>query len=293
MASRLHACQRNPSRNPATTVTRRSLPGYRSPRRIDSRFDVRPRPVRPPGARARRRQSATASSQSSTALLRAAYVLVRRDGIVSFLARMDYAAADSVDNDPAHGGATLAALRCRLLFGHPRLTSVSFCVSRFFFSSSSPDAQDGGPPPVRDRENVTGLPDVPEHHAGELAATNELVRRQRGRPSCKAEIVAASEAPKEAVYLRALLSDLGYARMGLTSLAMDNKLAIDLAYNPEHHQRKHIIHRRHFFEREKVKSFDITVPFVRSADTLADLFIKPRPPRLFFLMRGLVRNVER
>eukprot|EP00965_Chrysotila_dentata_P051381 1703759-Pleurochrysis_carterae.AAC.1 len=40
--------------------------------------------------------------------------------------------------------------------------------------------------------------------------------------SCEAEIVAASEATKEAVYLRALLADLGYARDSPTSLAMDN-----------------------------------------------------------------------
>eukprot|EP00965_Chrysotila_dentata_P056691 1880533-Pleurochrysis_carterae.AAC.1 len=65
--------------------------------------------------------------------------------------------------------------------------------------------------------------------------------------SCEAEIVAASEATKEAVYLRALLADLGYACPEPTSLALDNKSAIDLAYNPEHHQRTKHINRRHFF----------------------------------------------
>eukprot|EP00965_Chrysotila_dentata_P209147 6185124-Pleurochrysis_carterae.AAC.1 len=54
--------------------------------------------------------------------------------------------------------------------------------------------------------------------------------------SCEAEIVAASEAAKEAVYLCALLADLGYGCSSPTTLAMDNKSAIDLAYNPEHHQ---------------------------------------------------------
>eukprot|EP00965_Chrysotila_dentata_P045198 1502053-Pleurochrysis_carterae.AAC.1 len=63
---------------------------------------------------------------------------------------------------------------------------------------------------------------------------------------------------------------------------MDNKSAIDLAYNPEHHQWSKHIDRRHFFFREKVKNFDITVPFVRSANNLADFFTKPLPPRLFF-----------
>eukprot|EP00965_Chrysotila_dentata_P124529 4115472-Pleurochrysis_carterae.AAC.1 len=53
---------------------------------------------------------------------------------------------------------------------------------------------------------------------------------------------------------------------------MDNKSAIDLAYNPEHHQRTKHIDLRHFFVREKVESHDISVPFVRSADNMADLY---------------------
>eukprot|EP00965_Chrysotila_dentata_P027390 910116-Pleurochrysis_carterae.AAC.1 len=56
---------------------------------------------------------------------------------------------------------------------------------------------------------------------------------------------------------------------------MDNKYAIDLAYNPEHHQRSKRINRRHFFVRERVETHDITVPFVQSADNLADFFTKP------------------
>eukprot|EP00965_Chrysotila_dentata_P068667 2268683-Pleurochrysis_carterae.AAC.1 len=55
--------------------------------------------------------------------------------------------------------------------------------------------------------------------------------------SCEAEIVAASEAAKEAVYLRSLVAELGSPATEPTSLALDNKSAIDLAYNPEHHAR--------------------------------------------------------
>eukprot|EP00965_Chrysotila_dentata_P199811 6179602-Pleurochrysis_carterae.AAC.3 len=111
--------------------------------------------------------------------------------------------------------------------------------------------------------------------------------------SCEAEIVAASEATKEAVYLRALLADQGYERSGPTPLAMDNKSAIDLAYNPEHHQRSKHIDRRHFFVSEKVESFDITVIFVRSGDNLADFFTKLLPLRLFLPMRDLIVNIAR
>eukprot|EP00965_Chrysotila_dentata_P146403 4834124-Pleurochrysis_carterae.AAC.2 len=103
--------------------------------------------------------------------------------------------------------------------------------------------------------------------------------------SCEAEIVAASEATKEAVYLRALFSELGLPPHAPTPLSMDNKSAIHLAYNPEHHQQTKHIHRRHFVVREKVESHDITVPFVRSAKNMAGFFTKPLPPRFFAAQR--------
>eukprot|EP00965_Chrysotila_dentata_P097168 3211645-Pleurochrysis_carterae.AAC.1 len=53
--------------------------------------------------------------------------------------------------------------------------------------------------------------------------------------SCEAEIIAASEAAKEAAYLRALLKELGAHDGEATPLHLDNKSAIDLAYNPQHH----------------------------------------------------------
>ena len=53
--------------------------------------------------------------------------------------------------------------------------------------------------------------------------------------SCEAEIVAASEAAKEALALRMLLADLGFGDDAPTRLAVDNQSAITCAYNPEHH----------------------------------------------------------
>ena len=55
--------------------------------------------------------------------------------------------------------------------------------------------------------------------------------------SCEAELMAASEATKEAVYLRRFLAELGHADDAPTRLSVDNQAAQDLAYNPEHHAR--------------------------------------------------------
>ena len=65
--------------------------------------------------------------------------------------------------------------------------------------------------------------------------------------SCEAEIMAASEGAKEAIYLRNFLSELGEAVSQPTPMAVDNKGAQDLSYNPEHHARTEHIERRHYF----------------------------------------------
>ena len=84
--------------------------------------------------------------------------------------------------------------------------------------------------------------------------------------SCEAEIVAASEASKEAVYLRRFVDELGLGHEKPTDVKVDNQAAQNLAYNPEHHERTKHIHRRHFFVREKVEEGLLSVPFVRTAD---------------------------
>ena len=80
--------------------------------------------------------------------------------------------------------------------------------------------------------------------------------------SCEAEIMAASEAAKEAVYLREFLNELGFGGKKPMKLYSDNQGAIDLAYNPEHHQKTKHIDRRHFYVRELVERGQLEVPYV-------------------------------
>ena len=110
--------------------------------------------------------------------------------------------------------------------------------------------------------------------------------------SCEAEIVAASEAAKEAVYLSRFLQEMEVAEEQPTELCVDNQAAIDLSYNDEHHRRTKHIERRHFYIRECVERHLLRVPFVRSADNLADFFTKSLSPAVFFPMRDLIMNVH-
>ena len=103
--------------------------------------------------------------------------------------------------------------------------------------------------------------------------------------------MAASEAAKEAIYLRGFLSELGVGSNEPTEVSVDNQAAQDLAYNPEHHARTKHIERRHFFVRERVESLEISVPFVRSEHNMADFFTKPLPSSTFFRLRDAIMNV--
>ena len=108
--------------------------------------------------------------------------------------------------------------------------------------------------------------------------------------SCEAEIMASSEAAKEAIYLSAFLRELGFDMSEPPPLKMDNKSAIDLANNPEHHARTKHIDRRHYFIRECVENGRLRVPFVATADNIADFFTKPLMGKDFFRLRDKVMN---
>jgi hypothetical protein len=109
--------------------------------------------------------------------------------------------------------------------------------------------------------------------------------------SCEAEIMALSEASKEAVYLADFLSELGFPASANVSLATDNKGARDLAYNPEHHEKVKHIERRHFYIRELVEQQRLVVPYVNTVDNMADFFTKALTAAPFYSFRNKIMNV--
>ena len=52
---------------------------------------------------------------------------------------------------------------------------------------------------------------------------------------------------------------------------------------------KHV-QRRHFFIRDMVENMEIEVPFVRTADNIADFFTKPFNASKFHAMRKIIMN---
>ena len=93
------------------------------------------------------------------------------------------------------------------------------------------------------------------------------------------------------MYLRKRVAGLGEAESGPTPLASDSKAARDTAYNPEHHDKMKHVQRRHFFVRDQVEAFELNVPFVGTADNIADFFTKPmKNATQFYNFRRIIMN---
>jgi len=86
--------------------------------------------------------------------------------------------------------------------------------------------------------------------------------------------MAACQAVREAVWLRALLADLGYVQQDATVLHGDNQGCLALAKNPTLHARTKHIEMRHHFIREKIESGEIKQVYCPTEDMMADVLTK-------------------
>jgi len=117
-------------------------------------------------------------------------------------------------------------------------------------------------------------------HAG--AAVSWLSQKQPSVAisTTEAEIVAASEAAREIVWLRRLMEPM-MTMHNVPVLYVDNEAAVKLAHNPEFHRRTKHIRIRHFYIRERVSEGELEVKRVSTELQLADMMTKPlHKPRL-------------
>ena len=99
----------------------------------------------------------------------------------------------------------------------------------------------------------------------------------------EAEYVTASEAAKEAVWLRNFLLNLGEvpsAQLPIT-LYCDNSGAVANSKEPRTHKRVKHIERKYHLIRDIMHRGDVVVTKIASADNLADPFMKSLPAKTF------------
>ena len=106
----------------------------------------------------------------------------------------------------------------------------------------------------------------------------------------EAEYIAASEAAKEAVWMKKFITDLGVVPSisDPVPVLCDNNGAIAQAKEPRSHQKsKHILRRYHLI-REIISRGDVSVDRVSSDDNIADPLTKPLSQVVFERHLGLM-----
>nr|GFA25451.1 putative reverse transcriptase, RNA-dependent DNA polymerase [Tanacetum cinerariifolium] len=92
--------------------------------------------------------------------------------------------------------------------------------------------------------------------------------------SVEAEFRGIAKGLAEVLWIRKLVSEIGFPPQGSTQIMCDNKAAIQILENPVQRNRtKHVEVDRHFIK-EKLEAGLIELPFVKSSDQLADILTK-------------------
>uniref|UniRef100_A0A2N9EIQ9 Integrase catalytic domain-containing protein n=1 Tax=Fagus sylvatica TaxID=28930 RepID=A0A2N9EIQ9_FAGSY len=111
--------------------------------------------------------------------------------------------------------------------------------------------------------------------------------------SAEAEFRGMAKGLCELLWLRSLLTEVGFPPSSAMNLFCDNKAAIDISHNPIQHDRtKHVEVDRHFIK-QNLEEKIIQFPFVKSEDQLADILTKAVSSRNFYdsLDKLGVRNI--
>jgi hypothetical protein len=93
--------------------------------------------------------------------------------------------------------------------------------------------------------------------------------------TAEAEYIAASDAGKEAVWLRKLLVGLFGDVLETTVIQCDNESCVKLSENPVFHDRSKHIEMRYHYLRDMVQKGAIRLQYVSTEEQIADVFTKP------------------
>lgn len=123
-----------------------------------------------------------------------------------------------------------------------------------------------------DRRSYSGMVFL---HMGAAICWESRKQRTIALSTAEAEYVAMSEAAREAIFLKRLVSEIsGQVEMPM-KIFSDSQSAVAIAQNPVHHQRTKHIDVRHHFVREAVEHGHIELEYVETSRMVADVLTKP------------------
>jgi len=93
--------------------------------------------------------------------------------------------------------------------------------------------------------------------------------------STEAEYIALCEAVKEAIWLRLLLSDMGFQQSKPTVIYQDNRSCIDITMGKFSHNASKHIRPKISFVKDMIESGDIIILYLPTQEMVADILTKP------------------
>lgn len=134
------------------------------------------------------------------------------------------------------------------------------------------DADWGGD--ASDRKSYTGCSFVA---AGSVFSWESKKQNLVALSSTEAEYVALSTAAKEAVYIKKLITEIGFGIKSPMVLNSDNQSAQHLVKNPIYHARSKHIDIKYHHIRELYKNNEITLNYVNTNEMMSDILTKNLP----------------
>jgi hypothetical protein len=124
---------------------------------------------------------------------------------------------------------------------------------------------------VDDRRSTSGL--IVKVGSGAISWASKL-QQVVTLSTTEAEYISATAAGQEILWLRNLMSEMGYPVQGPSTLHLDNQSAIAVTRNPEHHGRMKHLDLRHYWLRDTVKAGLIDVKYIPTKQMPADIMTK-------------------
>ena len=103
--------------------------------------------------------------------------------------------------------------------------------------------------------------------------------------TAEAETVALTDAMTEVIWLRNLLSDMGFKQTTPTQVYVDNTAAIAIANNEHSSRRTKHFDLRHRFNAQSIRAGHARVDHIPTDENLADIFTKSLPEARFSALR--------